>query len=356
MRAGEQVAGRLFDAAVAVMDVLSVALGNDLGYYRCLAQHGELTAAELADETETVERYASEWLEQQAATGLLKLAGGSAEPSGQRFTLSPGVQEVMTDADSLLFLAPLARQLVATARQLPAIAQAARTGGGVGWSAYGADMRESEADLNRAAYLQLITDWLAALPDITDRLSDDPPARVADVGCGGGWSAIGLAQGFPKVRVDAFEIDPPSVALARRNIDQAGLADRIQVHCMDICRVEPDQPYVLVTLFECLHDLPHPVQALTAIHRLILPAGAVLVADMKVADTFTAPADTVERLMYGFSLLICLPDSMSTPDSAATGAVMRANTLRDYASQAGFTAVDVLPVQHDLWQFYRLRA
>ncbi len=209
MRAGEQVAGRLFDAAVAAMDVLSVALGNDLGYYRCLAQHGELTAAELADETETVERYASEWLEQQAATGLLKLAGGSADPSSQRFTLSPGVQEVMTDADSLLFLAPLARQLVVAARQLPAIAQAARTGG-VGWSAYGTDMRESEADLNRAAYLQLITDWLAALPDITDRLSDDPRP---------GWPTSGAeVAGRPSVwrKVSRRCASMPSRSIRRR--------------------------------------------------------------------------------------------------------------------------------------------
>lgn len=100
----------------------------------------------------------------------------------------------------------------------------------------------------------------------------------------------------------------------------------VYVHETDITTAAADEPYNLVTAFECLHDLPYPVEALTAMRRLSGTQGAVLVADMKVADTFTAPGDEVERLMYGFSLLICVPDSMSSPGSAATGTVMRYET------------------------------
>lgn len=225
------------------------------------------------------------------------------------------------------------------------------------WAAFGADMRESESDLNRPTYLQLLAeDWLAALPDVQQRLRAAPPARVADVGCGGGWPAIALARGFPLVRVDAFDLDAPSVALARHNVAEAGLSDRVQVRHEGIGRVEAEQPYDLVTMFECLHDLPYPVPALAAVRRLAGPGGAVLVADMKVAEDFTAPGDLVERLMYGFSLSICLPDSMSSPGSAATGTVLRPAALRLMAEEAGFGSVDVLPVDHDLWRFYRLRS
>ena len=80
----------------------------------------------------------------------------------------------------------------------------------------------------------------------------------------------------------------------------------------------------------------------------------MLIVDEKVAETFAAPGDDVERYMYGFSILHCLPVGMVDTPSAATGTVMRADTLRDYAEQAGFQRVEVLPIEHDFFRFYRL--
>jgi 2-polyprenyl-3-methyl-5-hydroxy-6-metoxy-1,4-benzoquinol methylase len=262
---------------------------------------------------------------------------------------------VLADPDELTYLAPLARQLAAAARQLPALAQASRSGRGVPWAAHGADMRESQADLNRPGFLHLLAgDWLATLPGVQQRLRTGPPARVADVGCGAGWSCIALARGYPMVHVDGYDLDMASVDLARRNVAAAGLADRVHVYHLDITRVASRGPYDLVTAFECLHDLPHPVAALAAMRRLAGGLGTVLVADMKAADRFTTPGSDTERLLYGFSLLICLPDSMSTPGSAATGTVLRPATMHEYATQAGYSRVDILPIDHDLWRFYHL--
>lgn len=351
--AATAVADRVMSSAIAMTDVLAIALGDRLGYYRTLAQLGDANAAELAGQSGTTPRYAREWLEQQAVTGLL-LADDHTDGAQRRYQLAPGVADVLVDENSLAYLAPVARQLVAAARQVPSIADAFENGGGVGWAQYGADMRESEADLNRPGYLQLLADdWMAALPDVQQRLRADPPARIADIGCGAGWSTIALAQGYPLARVDGFDVDEPSVDLARRNIADAGVGDRAHIQQIDIGAVEVGE-YDLVTAFECLHDMPYPVDALRSMRRLAKAGGTVLVADMKVADTFSAPGDDVERLMYGFSVLICLPDSMSSPGSAATGTVMRTDTLRDYAQQAGFSDVTVLPVEHDIWRFYRL--
>jgi hypothetical protein len=94
--------------------------------------------------------------------------------------------------------------------------------------------------------------------------------------------------------------------------------------------------------------------ALAAVRRLAGRTGTVLIADMKTAHQFTAPGSDLERLLYGFSLLICLPDSMSTPGSPATGTVLRPGTMSDYAGQAGYTRTDILPIDHNLWRFYRL--
>jgi 2-polyprenyl-3-methyl-5-hydroxy-6-metoxy-1,4-benzoquinol methylase len=350
------VGERLLDAAVSTTDLIAIALGDRLGYYRCLAERDAVTSLELAEETGTVERCAREWLEQQAVSGLFDVADdGHGNPAGRRFRMAEGVSAVLADPDQLSYLAPLARQLVAAAQQVPAIAEAFRTGRGVPWARYGVDMRESEADMNRPGYLQLLaTEWLGALPDVRERLLRAPAARVADVGCGGGWAAIGVARGFPLVQVDGYDLDEASVELARRNVSDAGLGDRVRVHRADIGDASTEQPYDLVMAFECLHDMPYPVQALTAMRHLVGTKGTVLLADMKVADDFTSPGDLVERLMYGFSLSICLPDSMSSPGSAATGTVIRQHTVGHYAKQAGFGTVETLDIEHDLWRFYRL--
>jgi 2-polyprenyl-3-methyl-5-hydroxy-6-metoxy-1,4-benzoquinol methylase len=215
-------------------------------------------------------------------------------------------------------------------------------------------MWESQAEMNRPGFLTLVPEWFAAMPDVHDRLSAGG-VRVADIGCGGAWSSIGIARAYPEVTVDAFDLDAPTVEMARRNIAEADLADRVTVRREDIGMVEIDQPYALVTAFECLHDMPYPVAALRAMRKLADPDGVVLIADMKVPERFEPPGDLVERLMYGFSLTVCLPDSMSSEGSSATGTVMREPILRDYADRAGFTGVTTLDVDHEIWRFYRLQ-
>ena len=145
------VASRLMAAALGTVDLLVIALGDRLGYYRLLTEREPLTAPGLAAASRTAPRYAREWLEQQAVTGLIEVLDPTEEPEARRYRLRPGVAEVLADPDQLTYLAPLARQLAAAARQLPALAEAYRNGKGVPWAAYGADMRESQADMNRPA-------------------------------------------------------------------------------------------------------------------------------------------------------------------------------------------------------------
>jgi hypothetical protein len=61
-------------------------------------------------------------------------------------------------------------------------------------------------------------------------------------------------------------------------------------------------------------------------------------------------------MMYGWSVLHCLPVGMSEQPSAETGTVMRPDRLRDYARRAGFCAVEVLPIDNYFFRFYRLNS
>jgi 2-polyprenyl-3-methyl-5-hydroxy-6-metoxy-1,4-benzoquinol methylase len=181
-----------------------------------------------------------------------------------------------------------------------------------------------------------------------------PGARIADVGCGGGWSSITLARAYPDATIDGIDVDAGSVDMARKNAADAGVADRVSFTHADAAGLT-GATYDAVFAFECVHDMPRPVDVLAAVERALAPDGFVVVMDEAVAETFSAPGDDLERIMYGFSLLVCLPDGMSSPPSAGTGTVMRPDTLRRYAQEAGLTSFEILPIEDfGFWRFYRL--
>ena len=106
-----------------------------------------------------------------------------------------------------------------------------------------------------------------------------------------------------------------------------------------------DDAYDAAFVFEALHDMPNPVEVLGALRRVVRDDGAVVIMDEAVAERFAPDGDDVERVMYGDSLLVCLPDSLSTPGSVGTGTVMRPSTLEGYARSAGFASAEVLPIE-----------
>jgi protein-L-isoaspartate O-methyltransferase len=366
----DALVARLFQATLGAMDLFNVYVGDRLQLYQALAAAGPLTPAELAAHTGTHVRYAREWLEQQAVTGILEVeraavghnaAAGASD--ARRYALPAAHAEVLLHQESLSYLAYVGKFAAMLGRTLPAVLEAFRTGGGVPWSAYGADGREGQAEQNRPIFLHLLgKEWLPQLPDLHARLRaapPAPPARVADIACGAGWSSIAIAQAYPAARVDGFDLDAPSVALARANAAAAGVADRVRFHVRDAADPALAGAYDLALICEALHDLPHPVDALRAMRALLADGGSVLVVDERTEEAFTAPGPDLERLFYGFSVLCCLPTGMAggTPDrpSAATGTVLRPDTLRRYAEEAGLGRVEVLPIEHDLFRLYRLR-
>jgi 2-polyprenyl-3-methyl-5-hydroxy-6-metoxy-1,4-benzoquinol methylase len=322
-----------------------------------MANGSPVTSVELASHTNSHERYIREWLEQQTVVGILEVENPEAGALARRFRLPLAHAEVLVDQDSPNYLTPLTLMIAGAVRPLEAILDAYRNGGGVAYSKYGADFREGQAGINRPMFLQdLGKVWLPAIPDIHARLQADPPARVADLGCGAGWSAIGLAQAYPKIHVDGFDLDQPSIELAQANLRQANLNGRVKFHIRDAGDSQLAGQYDLVTAFECIHDMSDPVSVLQTMRRLTNDAGAVIIADERVGDTFTPTGNEVEWMMYGWSILHCLPVGMADHPTTATGTVMRAGTLRHYARLAGFRDLEILPIDNFFFHFYRLIA
>jgi 2-polyprenyl-3-methyl-5-hydroxy-6-metoxy-1,4-benzoquinol methylase len=202
----------------------------------------------------------------------------------------------------------------------------------------------------------LASTWLPAVPDLDRRLRSAPPARVLDLGCGLGASSIALARAYPRARVLGVDLDQASVTEARAQAAEADVTDRVRFVVGDAAQVTTEAPFELVTIFEALHDMGDPVGMLRAARSLVAADGHVLVADERVADAFTAPGDQVERFMYGWSVLHCLPATLAEHPVEATGTVLRAPTVARWADTAGFTGFEVLPIDNPFWRFYRMHS
>lgn len=345
---------QVFTGVLGAMETLAIYVGDRMGLYRTLAR-SPATPGELAGRAGIHERYAREWCEQQAVAGVLAL-----DHDG-RFVLPPAHAEVLTDPDSLVYSSPFARMAVAAATRLPELMEVYRDGGGVPWDAYGPDARDAQGDVNRPWFLRELAPALVGIDDV-DAVLSRPGARIADIGCGHGWSTIALARAYPDAHLVGVDVDAPSLVAARAHAEGVPNVTFVDADAGTL-QSEADRhgAFDAAFVFEALHDMPHPVEVLTAVRAAVREDGVVIVMDEAVASDFGAGGpgggDEIERIMYTYSVFICLPDSMSTADSAATGTVMRPATLEAYARGAGFAGVEVLPIEgFSAFRFYRLHS
>ena len=354
-RQRDELVERLFSAGLGMGELLTVYLGDTLGLYRALERTGSSTAPGLAKETGIFERYAREWLEQQAAAGILGVDDVSADADERRYYLPPGHIEPLLDPESPYSIAPFCKSFVAVSGAMPALVAAFRSGEEVPWSSYGRDAIEAQGDFNRPWLVgSLGQEYLPVITDVHERLMSEDGAKVADVACGVGWAAISLARSYPNITVDGFDLDEPSIEIASQNAHEAGVADRVRFEARDGAAPGLEGRYDLAMVVEAIHDLSQPVAVLRGIREMLKPGGTLIVADERTEDSFAAPATETERLFYAYSVLCCLPSAMDDHTSAATGTVMRRTTFERYAKEAGFDDVSVLPIEHDFLRFYRL--
>ena len=345
---------RVFGTVLQTWDLVSMSIGLKLGYYAALLD-APATSVQLAERTATLERYAREWLEQQAGTGMLECEDASPPPTERRFSLPAAHAEVLLDGDSQRCLGAAVRMVTAATLTMPALLETYSGGRSLGWEDFGEDMREGQGAMNRPFFLSgLAKDALGSIPELHEELSAG--ARIADIGCGLGWSSIGMALAYPAVVVDGFDLDEPSIESANGFAKEHGVEDRVRFHSRDAGEGDIEGEYDLALAVECVHDMSHPVPVLATMRRITKSDGYVIVADERVAETFDPPVDDLERFFYGWSITTCLPDGMSAEGSVGTGTVMRPAILRGYTLQAGFADLEVLPIENDFFRFYRLVA
>jgi SAM-dependent methyltransferase len=314
----------------ATLNAALVVMGDELGLYRALAGAGPLTPAELADRTETAERYVREWLNMQAAGGYVEY-----DPVTGRYTLPPEHAVALTDASSPAYLPGFFQIALGSVIDSPLITEAVRTGEGFGWHEHVHDVHEGCERFFRPGYnANLIDSWLPALDGVVEKL--ERGARVADVGCGHGASTILMAQAFPNSAFVGSDYHDDSIATARQRAADAGLADRVQFEAAPACAYS-GRGYDLVTMFDCLHDMGNPAGAAAHVYETLGPDGTWMIVEPAAGDNVEDNLNPIGRAYYGFSTLLCTPASLSQEVGLALGAQAGEARIREVVESAGFT-------------------
>ena len=298
---------RTFGALLGSLELACMHVGERLGLYAALDAAGPSTSGELAERAGVDERYAREWLEQQAVAGVLTVDDPSAPAAERRYAVPAEHREPLLDRDSPCTSARCRRSRSGCSppssrwsrRSAPARASPTRTTAST-------PARASRPSTARCSSTSWRSRGSPSVPEVDARLRATPPARVADIACGTGWSSVSIARGYPSARVDGFDVDGPSIEAARALAAERGVEDRVRFFVQDASDPGLEGTYDLVTIFEALHDMSRPVEALRTARGLLAEGGSVIVGDEKVAESFAAPGDELERLNYGFSVLHCL--------------------------------------------------
>jgi 2-polyprenyl-3-methyl-5-hydroxy-6-metoxy-1,4-benzoquinol methylase len=321
---------RAVDEVGATLNAALVVMGDKLGLYRALADRGPQSPAELADATDTHERYVREWLNAQAAGGFV-----AYDPDSGRYALEPEQAVALTDADSPAYLPGFFQIALGSVIDSPAIVDRARTGEGFGWHEHVHDVHEGCERFFRPGYnAHLVPEWLPALDGVVAKLEHG--ARVADVGCGHGASTVLMAQAFPRSTFVGFDYHAEAIATAQERARAADVAERVRFQAAPAAGYDGG-PYDLVTMFDCLHDMGDPVGAARHVRSTLAPDGTWMIVEPNAGDRVEDNFNPVGRAFYAFSTLLCTPASLSQEVGLALGAQAGEARIGDVVGTAGFT-------------------
>jgi SAM-dependent methyltransferase len=326
-----QFLGQMLGDLGGAASISMVRIGDSLGLYRTLHSKGSMTCAELARETGVHQRYLREWLSHQAASNYL-----SYDPATQKFALPPEQAMVFAIEDSPVYMMGAFDLMTWMTESKDQVQTVFRTGGGVPWSDHTSCFFCAVARFFRPGYQNnLVSTWLPALDGVVDKLQRG--AKVADVGCGHGWSTVIMAKAFPKSQFFGYDFHPNSIEQAAAHANEHGVANtRFEVAT---AKGYPERDFDLVAFFDCLHDMGDPAGAAAHVLQSLKPDGSWMVIEPMAGDKLEDNLNPVGRIYYAGSTMGCVPTSLSQEVGTALGAQAGEAKLREVITAGGFRNV-----------------
>jgi len=320
--------GKMVTEMGAAANGALIILGDKLGLYKSLAANGPMTSEELADATQTTERYVREWLAAQAASTYIEY-----DPKNNKFWMTPEQSAVFADEESPVLMTGAFYGISSMYHDEPKIEHAFRSGEGVAWGDHDSCLFCGTEKFFKPSYkANLIANWIPALDGVEEKLRKG--SKVADIGCGHGVSTIVMAQAFPESEFIGYDFH-------EKSIDHAtALAKKLGVNNISFkastAKAFPESSYDFVTFFDCLHDMGDPVGACAHVVKALKPDGTCMIVEPFSHDTLEENLNPVGRAMYAFSTMICTPSSISQEVGLGLGAQAGEKRLKEVAMSGGF--------------------
>lgn len=326
----EAFVGQVVTDMAASMSGVMTNIGHKLGLYKAMTGAGSLTPAQLAQNTNTHERYVLEWLNNQAASGYVIY-----DPSSRTYELPDEHAMVLANSDSPVFMAPGFDTISSMWLDEDKVIDAFQTGKGIGWHEHHHRLFCGTEAFFRTGYrFHLTTEWIPALEAVDAKLKAG--AKVADVGCGHGASTIIMAQAYPNSVFFGFDYHNQSIETARQRAEEVGVAQRVQFEVAS-AKNFPGSDYDLICFMDCLHDMGDPVGAAKHTRQVLAEDGTVLLVEPFAGINIEDNLNPVGRLFYAASTAICTPCSLSQEVGLGLGAQAGEARLAQVMSEAGFS-------------------
>lgn len=326
-----QLLGQMLGDLGGAASVAMVRMGDQLGLYRAMHNRGAMTCAQLASTAEVSERYLREWLAHQAASNYV-----AYDAANQTYSLPPEQAMLFAIEDSPVTMLGAFDAVAAWPDGQPKVQAAFKNGGGVAWGDFGPCLFCSVARFFRPGYLNnLVANWLPTLDGVVEKLKGG--AKVADVGCGHGWSTVLMAQAFPQSQFFGYDFHPGSIEQAKAHAREHNVTNaQFQV---GTAKDYPEDNLDFVTFFDCLHDMGDPTGAAAHVRQSLKPDGSWMIVEPMAGDTLKYNMNPIGRIYYAASTLVCVPTSLSQEVGAALGAQAGEARLRDVIMAGGFGSV-----------------
>jgi SAM-dependent methyltransferase len=324
--------GKMLGDLGGAMSVPTVRLGLRLGLFDALAD-SPATAAELARRAGGLhERYVREWALAQAANGYVDY-----DPASEQFSLSPEQAMVFHHRDSPVYLAGAFDLVAAMIEAEPKVEECFREGKGVRWGDHAGCLFCATGAFFRPGYVNnIVQAWVPAMDGVEAKLRAG--ARVADIGCGVGFSTLLMAEAYPASNFVGYDFHEPSIDEARRHAGEHGLGDRVRFE-VAAAKDIAEQGFDLITMYDCLHDMGDPRGCAGHMRRILAPGGSWMIVEPIAGDAPEQNMNPVGRLYYNASTMICVPTSLDQEVGEGLGAQAGEAKLVEVIREGGFESV-----------------
>ena len=324
--------GKMLGDLGGAFSVPTVRIGFRLGLFDALHSGGAATAAELASRTNLAERYVREWAMAQAASGFVDY-----DPATATFSLSPEQAMVFGIKDSPVYLAGAFDLAAAMIEGEAKVEAAFRDGSGVAWGDSAGCLFCSVGAFFRPTYVNsIVQEWIPSLNGVEAKLNAG--AKVADIGCGVGFSTLLMAKAYPNSRFVGYDFHEESVIDARRHAKEHGLSDSVRFEIAAAKDID-ERDFDLITVFDCLHDMGDPRGCASHMHKILKDDGTWMIVEPMAGDHPEDNMNPVSRLYYNASTMICVPTSLAQEVGEGLGAQAGEQQVANVVKSGGFSKV-----------------